>query len=221
MDTAETRTQARDPGLAPLRAIVEQAPDGIFIADIDGRFNFVNEAGCRMLGHSREEILGRTILDLIPPQDAGRLARQKERMLGGASDVGEWMARRKDGTWLPVEVSAKILPGGQWQAFVRDISERKAHEAERIEAEARIRNKQRLLQGIFDILPVGVWIADASGRISANNPAAERIWRGARYVPVAEFGQYKGWWVDTGKPIAAEEWALAKALTRGETSTGE
>jgi signal transduction histidine kinase len=78
-----------------------------------------------------------------------------------------------------------------------------------------------LLERIFDLLPVGVWIADASGRIVTNNPVAARIWRGARYVPVAEFGQYKGWWVDSGKPIAAEDWALARALRRGETSTGE
>lgn len=220
-DVIETGAALREPSAAQLRSLIELAPDGIFVADTDGRYTFVNEAGCRLLGFSREEILGRTILDLIPPHDAERLARSRERMLGGASHVDEWTLRRKDGTWLPVEVSAKILADGQWHGFVRDISERKAHEAENIEAEASIRNKQRLLQGIFDILPVGVWIADASGRISANNPAAERIWRGARYVPVAEFGQYKGWWVDTGEPIAAEEWALAKALTRGETSTGE
>ncbi len=80
---------------------------------------------------------------------------------------------------------------------------------------------EHLLKGIFDILPVGVWVADRHGRIVSNNPAAERIWKGARYVDVPHFGEYKGWWVDSGKPIAAEEWALARALTRGETSTGE
>jgi len=350
-DVIETGAQLREPSAAQLRSLIDLAADGIFVADADGRYTFVNAAGCQMLGFSREEIVGRTILDLIPPHDAGRLEQSRQAMLRGGNHTDEWTLRRKDGTWLPVEVSAAILPDGQWQGFVRDISERKAHEAERealleeseserrwlravldtlplgvilyqpgrtlsfnataekilgmklspsagaaqyaarvfypdgtpvpperlpsaralekgetliggefmvrhddgkrvhvlssaapirdadgrvsggvcllqdigerIEAEARIRDKQRLLQGVFDILPVGVWIADGSGRISANNPAAERIWRGARYVPVEEFGQYKGWWVDTGKPIAADEWALAKALTKGETSTGE
>jgi PAS domain S-box-containing protein len=98
--------------------------------------------------------------------------------------------------------------------LLQDISERK-------EAEERIRGKQRLLQAIFDILPVGIWIADETGRIVRNNPAGERVWEGARYVRVSEFGEYKGWWVDTGKPIAAEEWALARAVKKGETSTGE
>ena len=38
---------------------------------------------------------------------------------------------------------------------------------------------ERLLQDIIDILPVGVWVSDAQGRIVRNNPAAERIWSGA------------------------------------------
>jgi PAS domain-containing protein len=67
---------------------------------------------------------------------------------------------------------------------------------------------------------VGVWVADASGRLVQTNPAGERIWKGARYVPVEQFGVYKGWWVDTGKPIAAEEWAMARAL-KGEASLAE
>jgi signal transduction histidine kinase len=93
--------------------------------------------------------------------------------------------------------------------------------SERMRMEKAIRENARLLQAVFDILPVGVWIADESGRIVRNNPAGERVWKGARYVDVAQYGEYKGWWVDSGQPIAAEEWALARALTKGEISTGE
>ncbi|HEY5897541.1 MAG TPA: PAS domain S-box protein [Burkholderiales bacterium] len=346
-----TATALHEPRDAELRALLELAPDGIFVADVEGRYTFVNEVGCRLLGYARDELVGRRIMDLLPYEDVGRLLESREQMLQGATHVAEWRLQRKDGSWVPVEVSAKIDARGHWQGFVRDISERKAHEAERdtllreTESERRwlqtvvdtlplgivlyrpdgqiffnsrteellgmtlsaaagreqyaerirfpngsmvpveeqplarivrdgetiiaeeycverpdgtrvpvlasgapirgdnghvvgavglfqdvsertrmaesIRQHARLLQGIFDILPVGVWIADARGRIVANNPAAERIWRGARYVPVAQFGQYKGWWAESGKPIAAEEWALARALVNGETSTGE
>jgi len=214
-------TRERELGVAQLQALVAQAPDGIFVADAGGRYTFVNDAGCRMLGYARDEIIGKTIVDLIPPQDVDRLLESKAHMLRGTSHVAEWRLRRKDGSWLPVEVSANILPDGQWQGFVRDISERKARQAECEALLQQARTNERLLQGIFDILPVGVWIADSSGRIVSNNPAGERIWAGARYVDVPQFGQYKGWWVDTGKPIAPEEWALARALTKGETSTDE
>lgn len=84
-----------------------------------------------------------------------------------------------------------------------------------------VRADERLLKAVFDILPVGVWIADATGRIISNNPAGERIWGGARYVPIEQFGQYKGWWVDSGKLIRPEEWAMARALRHGQASIGE
>ena len=114
------------PSPTQLRALIELASDGIFVADADGRYTFVNEAGCRMLGFSRDQILGRTIFDLIADEDVERLLDSKVQMLSGRTHIAEWLLRRGDGAWLPVEVSAKMLPDGQWQGIVRDISERKA-----------------------------------------------------------------------------------------------
>ena len=109
-------------------ALIELASDGIFVADVEGRFTEVNDAGCRLLGFSREDILGKTIMDFILPEEKERLFSHRERFLKGGSDVGEWLLRRKDGTYVPVEVSAKILPDGRWLAIDRDISERKRAE---------------------------------------------------------------------------------------------
>jgi PAS domain S-box-containing protein len=110
---------------ARAHALIELASDGIFVADLEGRFTEVNDAGCRLLGFAREEILTKTIMDLILPEAMERLFSNRERFLKGGSDVGEWMLGRKDGTYLPVEVSAKILPDGRWLGISRDISERK------------------------------------------------------------------------------------------------
>ncbi len=110
--------------------LIEQASDGIFIADIDGRYTNVNSAGCLMLGYSSEEIIGKFVTDLIPPADVDRLRQAKEHLLRGEPQIAEWSLRRKDGTYLPVEVSAKILPDGRWQGFVRDITERQRAENE-------------------------------------------------------------------------------------------
>ena len=51
------------------RALIELASDGIFVADVEGQFTEVNDAGCRLLGFSREEILGKTIMDFILPDE--------------------------------------------------------------------------------------------------------------------------------------------------------
>lgn len=64
---------------------------------------------------------------------------------------------------------------------------------------------EELLRAVIETLPVGLWVTDADGRIVHANRESRRIWGGARYVDVPEYGQYKGWWASTGRPVAAEE----------------
>jgi PAS domain S-box-containing protein len=45
---------------------IEQAADGIFWLDSEGRIHRVNDAACRLLGYSREELLAMTVPDLDP-----------------------------------------------------------------------------------------------------------------------------------------------------------
>ncbi|KIG14390.1 Sensory box histidine kinase [Enhygromyxa salina] len=114
----------REEDIVRLRALLEQAPDGIFIADLNGRFTDVNDAGCQMLGYAKHEIVGKPIIDVILPEDVERMLRSRTQMLGGAVEVGTWLLCKKDGSHLPVEVSTKLLPDGRWQGLVRDITAR-------------------------------------------------------------------------------------------------
>jgi PAS domain S-box-containing protein len=116
------------------RAFIDLAPDAFFLADLDGRFTEVNQAACRMLGYRREELIGMTIADVLPPDELPRLAAVRAALLvPGQARTSEWRHVRKGGAVIPVEVSTNILPGGRWQAYVRDISDRK-----RIEEEQRL-----------------------------------------------------------------------------------
>jgi PAS domain S-box-containing protein len=128
--------EALESSRARTRTMFEHAPDGVFIADLAGRYTDVNDAGCRMLGYSRDEILGKTIADLIRPDEVPRLSHTRSQLLRGDTEKGEWNLRRKDGSYVTTEVSAKIFPDGRWQGLVRDISERKRLEAELRNAEA-------------------------------------------------------------------------------------
>jgi PAS domain S-box-containing protein len=93
---------------------------------------------------------------------------------------------------------------------------------ELLERQVRERQKsEALLRTVLETLPVGVWILDAQGRIINGNAAAQKVWGGARYVGMEEFAEYKGWWLDTGKRIEPDEWAAARAITRGEASLDE
>jgi sigma-B regulation protein RsbU (phosphoserine phosphatase) len=129
--------EAREAGRKLRRAhdditsLIEQASDGIFIADASDRLIEVNAAGCVVLGYAREErdeLVGQPVTTLVGPADVERLWQTKRHLQEGRSHLEEWNLRRKDGTELPAEVSAKILPDSRWQIFVRDITERKAAE---------------------------------------------------------------------------------------------
>ncbi len=80
---------------------------------------------------------------------------------------------------------------------------------------------EQMLRAVIEAMPVGLWIMDAAGRIVHGNPAGLRIWAGALLVGPEQFGEYKGWWVSTGEPIAPDEWAAARAIRRGEISVDE
>ena len=131
------------------RALVEQASDGIFIADEAGRYLDVNASGCRLVGYSRDELLNKTIADLLPEGERERHTLFFQRIMDGETMMGDWLLQRRDGTLLPAEVSAKRLPDGRLQSIVRDISERKSSEDElhkaKEAAEAASQAKSRFL----------------------------------------------------------------------------
>jgi PAS domain S-box-containing protein len=83
------------------------------------------------------------------------------------------------------------------------------------------RPNEGLLADVLNLLPIGVWITDNKGRIVLGNPAGREIWAGARHLGIEQYGEYKGWWVDNGRRIRPEEWAVARAVSKGETSLNE
>jgi PAS domain S-box-containing protein len=155
------------------RALIEGSADGIFVADLDGRYTDVNPVGCQMLDQSREDIIGKAIVDLIPPEEVGRLAEARSRLLEGATQTAEWHLRKKDGTFLPVEVSAKILADGRWQGVARDITRRKA-------AEEAARRSEARLEGIISIAADAVISVDEQQRVVMYNEGARRIFGWSR-----------------------------------------
>jgi PAS domain S-box-containing protein len=136
------------------RALFEQAADGIFLADLDGRYLDVNSAGCEMLGMGREEILGKTVMDLVAPEEHARLDQAKQKQLQGRNVVEEWHLIRKDGTRITTEISAQIFPDGRWQAFVRDITERKLAEARQAELVRKLQDALNEVKELKGLLPI-------------------------------------------------------------------
>ncbi len=118
------------------RMVLEQASDGIAIADERGDYLEVNPRLLEMLGYTREEFLGRNMQDLIPSEDRTLVPWSIDQVRGKVFRK-ELRFLRRDGTFLEVEVSMSGLEDGRIQAIVRDVAERKR-------LEIQLRQSQKL-----------------------------------------------------------------------------
>ena len=126
------------------RTLVESASDGIFVADADFRYVEVNAAACRMLGYTREELLTRSIADIVVSGEAARIAPETGRLNASGPLRSEWNFRRKDGSSFLGEVSANRLPDGRFLAIVHDVTERRRIEDALRASEESLREAQRI-----------------------------------------------------------------------------
>jgi two-component system CheB/CheR fusion protein len=135
---APSASPARRDGVEPsegrFRQLMEHAAEAILIADQDGVYTDVNEGACRLLGYARDELVGKRISDILPARDVPRLRAFKSKLSEHGKQVAEWEVLRKDGSAVPVEVSAKVIPGGSCQAIMRDVTARKQVEQDLIRA---------------------------------------------------------------------------------------
>ena len=111
------------------RTLIEQAADGIFSTDAQGRLTDANSRGCDMLGLDREAALGLELADLAESQDRDRVRSLIRDLPPGEAAISSWLVQRAGGgATFPAEVSIKRLDDGRIQAFVRDVTERLALE---------------------------------------------------------------------------------------------
>jgi PAS domain S-box-containing protein len=142
-----------DESEARLRAIFDNAVDGILTIDEAGIVTSVNPAACRMFGYVASEILGRNVTLLMPQPYRGEHDRYVADYLrtGVKKIIGigrEVVGLRKDGTQFPVDlaVSETVLRNRRiFTGMIRDISDRKrAEEALAKQAEALARSNVEL-----------------------------------------------------------------------------
>lgn len=126
------------------RQLIEQASDGIFVSDPEGRFLLVNSAGCKLLGYSEEELLGLKIAETYLEEERPLHLERMRRVPSGAAVRFERIARHKDGSTFPTEVSLTQLKNGTVQGFFNDITERRAQEQKIV----RLSRIQAVLSGI-------------------------------------------------------------------------
>lgn len=147
---------------------------------------------------------------------ARQIARPLARLAEDAAAFGAGDLERRTTVRAGAEIGMLARSFNQMaDALARDITERSR-------AEEALRTSEALLSAVLDALPVGVVIADASGRLIRANAAHAAIWGVAPETTSWEqYGAWVGYWPATGERIQSHEWAMARALRDGEVVTGE
>ena len=96
----DTGASALQPGsVGILEAILEGTPDAIFAKDLDGRYLLVNSTCAKFIGRPKEQIIGRTDLELYPPETARRFIEADKLVIeSGETQVFEGLAKGAGGT---------------------------------------------------------------------------------------------------------------------------
>jgi len=125
------------------RRLFEQSNDAVFIHTLEGALLDVNARACEMLGCGREELLGKSILELSPGDEGLR------RMAEGVPQRFEDKMIRLDGATIDVDISARLIDPekGIVQGIARDITARKLMEEEQRKA-AKLESVGLLAGGI-------------------------------------------------------------------------
>ena len=155
------------------RAITGSALDAIILMGSQGQISYWNPAAERIFGYTAEEVVGKDLHLLLAPEELHEAYREG---FSGFKDTGagpvvgktsEFLARRKDGTIFPMEIStSSINIKHEWHAagIVRDITGRK-------EAEASLRESEEKYRNILESMEEGYFEVDLAGNFTFFNDA--------------------------------------------------
>lgn len=152
---------ATQPGLGD---ILHHAPDAIFIESLDGYVLDVNLQACHLHGMTREELIGRHVLTLVPPEQRDMVKTEYPKFAQGRMQMYEGLSLHKSGRRIPVElITSQIQYNNQPALLIhaRDLSTRKA-----------LHQSDALNDAIMQTLPGGVMRLDAQRRIIFANEQA-------------------------------------------------
>ncbi len=130
------------------RVLVESSNDGIVVVS-DLNMVFFNRRVLSLLGYGQEELMNRPFVEVVHPDDRERVLNNYLKRLGGESPPGRYEFRviAKDKTILNVDISVVFT---EWEGkpsslcFIRDITQQKIAEAERVKLNDQLLHAQKM-----------------------------------------------------------------------------
>ena len=166
-----TERKRAEEELALLKHSIDVYYDGAYWTDLDNRLIYVNDAGCKALGYEREELIGKTVNDVIPQASPETLKRVWESLHSQGFFSMETVHRRKNGSEFPVELVITYVQfaGKEFACGIaRDITERKR-------AEKALRESEQFNREVIANAQEGVVVYDREFRYQVWNRFMEEL----------------------------------------------
>jgi PAS domain S-box-containing protein len=208
-------------------SLFNRSLDCIYIHDLEGNFLDANASALDLLGYSRKEIPHMSIRSLLVPDHLEKARAAMKTIVRDGSHSGfiEYRLRCKDGRFVDIETTGTLIvhDGKPYAVFgiARDITERRQAEEQFNKTLLQLKHSEALLRKVYDILPIGLWLADKNGKLFYGNPAGVKIWGAEPHVPLGEYGVFKARRYPSGEEIVPDEWALAHTILKGVTIKDE
>lgn len=149
-----------------VKTLIDKSRTAFFRHSSSGHVLYANEYGCRSLGYSIDELVGKYPWDVFDPDfDAASWPTFWKKLVKNEVVNFESRHRRKDGTLFDVDITCHyILFNGQEYnfSFVQDISDRKA-------AESALQQKEGYQRALLDNFPFQIWLKDTESRFLSIN----------------------------------------------------
>lgn len=166
--TIEDTTNALRNSENKYRTLLEQASDGILLADEFGNLIDANSEACSILGYERSELLRLNLKDIVDKEDLARNPFGYKDLYSGATVQTERILCRKDGQKLTADISSRMIYHNNIQAIFRDITEKKR-------AEEELRTSEQQYRVLFKKNPHPMWVyeMDTLSFLAVNGAAVE------------------------------------------------
>ena len=196
------------------------APIGYVSFDRVGHIEEINLAAARILGDSRDRLIGRPFAHYIIKEDSALFLNHLLRCRSSERRVEtELHLKKRDGEIILVHLASSPMTSSMrdgtllYQTAIIDLTERKR-------TDEAIRQSEKRYRTLFDLVPVAVYTCDAKGLIQEYNQHAVELWgrEPKRNDPSEKFcGSFKIFYPD-GRPMPHHKCPMARAL-RGERLT--
>jgi diguanylate cyclase (GGDEF)-like protein/PAS domain S-box-containing protein len=153
---------------AELRALFASMQDVVLVIDREGIYRKIGPTNPALLVRPPDELLGRNLKDVFPPEQAEAFRKAGERVLDTRQNAQiEYQMQINGKTmWFQATISPLDADSALWVAH--DITGRKT-------IEEALRTAEENYRSIFENAPIGVYQSTPDGRFLSVNPAMARI----------------------------------------------